>query len=202
MIDKKQYFKNYYKLNKIELKHNISQWQKENKQKVNEYKRKNKAANKKILLDYILDFKHMHPCQCGETYHKCLDFHHLKDKVACIPKLLSNSVKLDTLKKEIEKCNVVCSNCHRKLHCKSTPINRMLKFKYAYNYKLLHGCQFCSETHYACLDFHHLRDKIDTIGNMTKQKKYTLQDIKSEIQKCISICSNCHRKLHGGLLIL
>jgi len=200
MTEKQAYFKDYYQKNKVSLKENISQWQKENKEKVRSYKKKCKDTQKTKLRELIQEIKYNSACSCGETATCCLEFHHLRDKDALIARLVSNAVSTEKLQSEISKCKIVCSNCHRKIHCNKPSQNRMLKFKLAYKIKCERGCHFCSENYYACLDFHHLKDKIDTIGNMTKQKQYTLEDVQSEIEKCIVVCSNCHRKLHNGLL--
>lgn len=55
---------------------------------------------------------------CGETHPACLDFHHRDPsaKEGTIARLVAKNVKLDRVKAEIEKCDVVCANCHRKLH--------------------------------------------------------------------------------------
>lgn len=58
-------------------------------------------------------------------------------------------------------------------------------------------CNNCEESHIACLDFHHINDinkelAIATMVAITKSKETILK----EIQKCIVLCSNCHRKLH------
>lgn len=62
-----------------------------------------------------------------------------------------------------------------------------------------YGCCFCGEKHPVCLDFHHPNlDKDDNVAQcvMTKNKVKII----NEINKCIVICSNCHRKLHFGIL--
>ena len=46
----------------------------------------------------------------------------------------------------------------------------------------------------ACLDFHHLRDKEFNIAN--EIKNLSIDNLKKEIDKCIVLCANCHRKLH------
>lgn len=56
-------------------------------------------------------------CQiCG--YNRCiqaLDFHHLNPAEKDF-RLSSSSKSLDELKKEADKCILVCSNCHREIH--------------------------------------------------------------------------------------
>lgn len=59
-------------------------------------------------------------CQiCG--YDRCpqaFDFHHVNpdEKEYQISRLLSHPKKLETVLDELEKCILLCSNCHRELH--------------------------------------------------------------------------------------
>ena len=55
--------------------------------------------------------------RCGEKRWYVLDFHHRdpKDKVRSIPLMCTNQT-IDSIKKEIRKCVVLCSNCHREVH--------------------------------------------------------------------------------------
>ena len=202
MINKKEYFRQYYLKNKLKLKDNVSKWQKENKEKVKSYKSKNRQNHRNELRKFVNIIKLNSKCECGENSSCCLEFHHINKKTDNIGNLINDGVKLEVLQNEINLCKILCSNCHRKLHFSKLPTSRMLKFKLAYQIKTTKKCHFCNEGHYSCLDFHHLRDKIDTIGHMTKQKKYTLDDIQKEMDKCIVICTNCHRKLHNNLLHL
>lgn len=66
---------------------------------------------------YILQYKLNHGCKyCPEKEPCCLDFHHLdsKTKLACVSQLV-NGFSIDKLIAEIDKCDVVCANCHRKI---------------------------------------------------------------------------------------
>jgi hypothetical protein len=55
---------------------------------------------------------------CPEPDSICLDFHHLdpKDKSDTVSKLAAELRNKEIILKEIAKCIVLCSNCHRKLH--------------------------------------------------------------------------------------
>ena len=56
-------------------------------------------------------------CDCGENHIACLDFHHVTgDKEFNISDGTRNGYAYDKILKEIEKCIVICANCHRKLH--------------------------------------------------------------------------------------
>ena len=62
------------------------------------------------------------------------------------------------------------------------------------------GCAFCEEDELCCMDFHHL-DPSQKDVNVSylcdcKSKERMLREMK----KCVVVCSNCHRKIHAGLL--
>ena len=63
-------------------------------------------------------------------------------------------------------------------------------------YKSQFSCIACPESDPICLDFHHL-DPSEKEFNLT-QSSFSWNRLKKEIEKCIVICSNCHRKLHAG----
>ena len=55
---------------------------------------------------------------CGEDHPSCLEFHHV-DKTAKeykVSAMISNGLSLKTVLKEVAKCIVLCSNCHKKHH--------------------------------------------------------------------------------------
>jgi hypothetical protein len=66
--------------------------------------------NKRRLWDYLLD----HSCvDCGESDPVVLEFDHLRDKWKNVTQLLRGHC-WETILTEIEKCDVVCANCHRR----------------------------------------------------------------------------------------
>ncbi len=69
-------------------------------------------------VKWFREFKTTLKCEsCGEDHPACLDFHH-KDsstKEFNIGQYVRNG-GINRLKKEIDKCTILCSNCHRKLH--------------------------------------------------------------------------------------
>ena len=64
------------------------------------------------------------------------------------------------------------------------------------------GCAICDEKEVACMDFHHLdpKKKDFLLSRITNGDITSIKRIKKEVQKCACICSNCHRKVHVGLL--
>ena len=77
---------------------------------------KNKYQERKNLVNEIkLDIG---CAKCGEKRPYMLDFHH-KDpsiKDTTIARLTSNRNNIEDIQKEIDKCIVLCSNCHREFH--------------------------------------------------------------------------------------
>lgn len=62
-------------------------------------------------------------------------------------------------------------------------------------------CAICGESEVCCLEFHHIdpTTKVDSIMNMLNEPEEVLVN---EIKKCIILCSNCHKKIHSGILKL
>lgn len=63
--------------------------------------------------------------KCGESDRACLDFHHRDpiEKIDNVSHLLADLRSKERILKEIEKCDVLCANCHRKLH-RYQPVER------------------------------------------------------------------------------
>jgi hypothetical protein len=79
---------------------------------------KAKANNhRKRNRDYIRNFKKTQKCaECGENRWYVLDFHHFEDKKFNVSEMIVKASSLEKIKKEIEKCIILCANCHRELH--------------------------------------------------------------------------------------
>lgn len=57
-----------------------------------------------------------HPCPCGEADPVVLEFHHPDgDKEGEIGAMVADGYLWRTIASEIEKCEVLCANCHRRI---------------------------------------------------------------------------------------
>jgi hypothetical protein len=67
-------------------------------------------------------------------------------------------------------------------------------------YKSKLACSICGENHPACLDFHHRDSKTKDFspGNI-RGWGWGRERVLQEIDKCVVLCSNCHRKLHAKM---
>lgn len=116
------------------------------------------------------------------------------------------------LKKKASKDGLTayCAECHRK-ECLNWIKNNRDKFKQnklkqkekcrnLFNNLKKQGCIVCGESDIACIDFHHLDNKIETVSNLFK--KGSCNKALKETEKCVTLCANCHRKLHFHKLTL
>ena len=106
--------------------------------------------------------------------------------------------------KEIRHC--VCKICQReykKKHYYNSKEAHYIrnkqtkdKLKNIVNIKKLKGCYICSESFQQCLEFHHLdkKDKYEDISVLTKLG--SIKKLMTELEKCVILCANCHRKTH------
>jgi hypothetical protein len=77
--------------------------------------RKNDRVRKIMLQTKLWEFYLDHPCvDCGETDPIVLECDHQRDKIMAISTMMQNKISWDKIQKEIEKCEVRCSNCHRR----------------------------------------------------------------------------------------
>lgn len=70
----------------------------------------------------VNNYKATHGCfKCNIKDFRCLDFHHTgNNKVINIGVAINRAWSLSHIQKEMEKCKVVCSNCHRILTYENT----------------------------------------------------------------------------------
>lgn len=89
-----------------------------NKQSYADRQRKVRDEVKQFIVDLKSTLK---CCRCDENHPACLDFHHEDEskKEFGIADAVTNKVSKTRILKEIQKCIVLCANCHRKEHSKS-----------------------------------------------------------------------------------
>jgi len=189
-IKQKQAQREHYLRNKEEFYERVIRRRKKAREWIDEYK-----SDLKCIF-------------CGESDSRCLDFHHLEDKDDTIAQMISEGTTIERLKREIDKCDVVCSNCHRVLHYEQRELKpfselsepqkrRRLRAEWFNEYKKYLKCVMCGCDNPICFDFHH-RDpeqKMERISVMVSFA-YSIKNILEEIDKCDVVCSNCHRKIH------
>lgn len=73
---------------------------------------------RRIAKEFVLQYKRGKTCKCGEDHVACLQFHHTdsKTKDRDISSMVKNGCGIQRITEEIAKCELICANCHFKLH--------------------------------------------------------------------------------------
>lgn len=90
-----EYRKDYYRRNKEKVKSRI-------------------ASRQKQIYEWFKEYKSNLSCEkCGFNDHiAALDFHHIANKERNISAMASQGFAKETIIEEIDKCEVLCKNCH------------------------------------------------------------------------------------------
>lgn len=68
-----------------------------------------------IARQFIWDYLKEHPCVvCGEDDPVVLEFDHIERSTKFMAIAEMATYSLDRIQKEIDKCQVMCANCHRR----------------------------------------------------------------------------------------
>ena len=86
-----------------------------NKSKIKQRSKKRNRKQRNANRAYVDKIKAQSSCvDCGESNPLVLDFDHVSgDKICDISTMVYRSYCVESIQKEIDKCEVRCSNCHR-----------------------------------------------------------------------------------------
>lgn len=95
-----------------------SEWSKnrpkEIKEAHNAKSNKNKKEKIRKLTKFVVEYLKNHPCEdCGYSNVLALEFHHVCEKRDSVAALMNSICSVEELEEEINKCIVLCANCHR-----------------------------------------------------------------------------------------
>ena len=91
-------------------------WYQRNRAKQMAYVNARRRRLSEQIRLFLLDYLKSHPCRvCGIDNPVVLEFHHKnpQEKKYNIAHLIHRGCTLEVVKKEVEKCDVLCANCHR-----------------------------------------------------------------------------------------
>ena len=86
---------------------------------------------------------------------------------------------------------------NKQLTAERTKKARQKQQKWFKELKSQYSCSNCPEDDPRCIDFHHKdpNDKLESVGVLACRGRPKAV-ILAEIEKCIPLCANCHRKQH------
>lgn len=110
-------------------------------------------------------------------------------------------------KNNIDGYQYRCKDCakneavtYKQQASKNTRRRQVLIYNKFHEIKSYYGCACCDETEPSCLEFHHLdpKNKDSTINKLI----FSPTKLMIEINKCILLCANCHRKVHNNKITI
>jgi hypothetical protein len=183
------------------------EWQRKRRERLGTADLRKARARLRALVD---DYKRQHPCvDCGFTDIRALDPDHRDplSKVDNVSRLITMCASEARLLAELEKCDIVCSRCHRRRTKLQQPSRlragdpmppsweRVLTHQ-AINdaMKLARGCVDCGWRGWARgLDWDHVRgEKRRNVSALIVNGRSWVE-IEAEIDLCELRCANCHR---------
>lgn len=146
---------------------------------------------------------------CGLRDVVVFEFDHVGPKRATLARLISNGSTPSQLDGELDRCEIVCVNCHRRRtalrggHRRALPKwwesppppgrIRARNLAIAYSSLERSGCVDCG-THELCvLDFDHVRGKTANVTVLARDG-CSAERLSDEIARCEVRCANCHRR--------
>jgi hypothetical protein len=159
--------------------------------------------------DVVVAHLSSHPCvDCGETDPAVLEFDHIEAKTHDVAFLIGHGASAEKIQAEIDRCEVRCCNCHRRITAirggwvratgrlddpalglnvtRRRNVRRMFE-------ALAPGCVDCGERDIVVLEFDHLGDKRANVSALAWSMA-SLSRLEAEIACCEVRCCKCHRR--------
>lgn len=92
----------------------VKEYDKERLKKYQPIKQEKRRIRRQKIREKICDLKSKPCTDCNKSYpYYVMQYDHCKaDKEHNITDMVKNGLGFDTIKKEIDKCELVCANCH------------------------------------------------------------------------------------------
>lgn len=141
-------------------------------------------------VKFVKDLASKKGCSiCGERNPIFLDFDHIDPETKRYKISSLYSYSWDNIFKELNKCRVLCTNCHY-LHTHNSGIvsrNMQVKRTLLIN----KTCEICNEEDFKLLEFDHIDSNLKNknISNILRRTDI----LKEELQNCQVLCKKCHR---------
>lgn len=163
---------------------------------------------------FASDYLQTHHCSdCGECDSDVLEFHHVQEKRRNVADMVRLGASVRALQHELDKCLVLCANCHRvrtaaargswRLDPESLDRADHLTLGERRNMTFLRDllmksrCVGCGDSRLVVLDFDHIGTKNGNVTDLAR-RGLSLQRLEAEVAQCVVRCANCHRRRTVG----
>lgn len=110
--------KEWYSKNRERMRELRKKWYDNNRDSEREKAKVRQKKRREDFNKWYYEYKSTLSCiKCGFSHPAAIDFHHReRSEKEFDPSMMRNFTNKKRFLKEIEKCDVLCSNCHRILH--------------------------------------------------------------------------------------
>lgn len=142
--------------------------------------------------------------RCGVEDPRTVDFHHVdpETKTLSVNEMVTMGHSKQDIREEVEKCELLCANCHAKEHIDpvddegAKPSAKAERLRaWTRTYKREHGCLRCDAEDPRCLQFHHVDEKRASVSSLISDSA-PAATVREEVDRCTVLCANCHRIEH------
>jgi hypothetical protein len=159
----------------------------------------------RLVLEHLRD----RSCaDCEEHDPIVLEFDHVGEKRAEVSVLVRRGVRASALRLELDRCDVVCANCHRRRTAlragwrrfdlerpvrpwRSRSQERNVRHVVAALAAV--GCLDCGERDPCVLEFDHIGEKTGGVMQLAR-REVSVAMLDAEMARCEVRCVNCHRR--------
>jgi hypothetical protein len=158
--------------------------------------------------EFVLGVLESGRCEdCGNADPLILEFDHLRDKRADVAVLVHEGYALRHVRAEVEKCQLVCVNCHRRRTARRAgtwrvdpsglarldrPLRRR-NLSFVLDTLKRSRCIDCNESDPVVLEFDHIGPKRASVLKLALDE-HSIEALECEIAQCAVRCANCHRR--------
>jgi len=195
------------------------EWRDNNKYEVQQYQhewytkhKETKLMQAKLRCQCIKKFINEDALKRGCTkcgFRSCaqsLHFHHRDPKTKKFEVSQGWAYTMEKIQEEMDKCDVLCANCHIELHSCNVPVKSVSSRSWTRRYVrhkkfrdrvvLRCGCSTCGyKKHVNALHFHHQNPRLKDFA-VSWGLTYSFNKLKNEMRKCTILCANCHTMMH------
>ena len=154
------------------------------------------------MEQWVRDLKESASCDdCGRHFpHFVMDFDHVRgEKIKGVAEF-RRRMMWTAMHDEIEKCDIVCANCHR-VRSHPEPHTTSVEGVVALKRLIVNGliktfcpCEDCGAFFPSqAMDFDHVRGHKDLQISTLMKNRSPLSKLLTELEKCDLVCTNCHR---------
>jgi len=167
-------------------------WETENRGKRLDYFK----DKRREFCTFIDALKLGRPClDCGEEFPSyVMEFDHVRGSKRFNLGKMTNH-RREAVEAEIEKCDLVCCNCHRvrtQVLKGSSKIPKVQAFREWLNSLKNQPCKDCGRTFpHVAMDFDHVQG--EKVAGIAQMWSWGRERVVAEIAKCDLVCANCHR---------